>query len=148
MSINHRLDLTSLDVGKVSLPLDGSTAVTKDTLYYSDRTNKVVKAVTSTAGWTTSSLWLATRTVGSGATSAEFIPVLHAMLFECDTTANTASTQLMIRHAMTDSGTINNTTSDVATTLGIFEALSIMGAASTKKLVGRFISLGQLATST
>ena len=146
MAITHRFDLNPIDTGKVSLPLDGSTAVTVDNLYYSDRSNKVVKAVTSSAGSSITSLWVATKTVASGATVADFIPVTGSMLFECDCTAATASNQLMIRHLMTDAATINNTSTDSTDLKAIFEALAVKGAASDKKLIGRFIHVGQVVS--
>lgn len=144
MAIIHRLDLAPVDTGKVFLPTS-SLAITKGCLYASDRSNKVVVAVTNSVGTTLTSLWVATRTLASTVTQAEFIPVLPHMLFQIDCTANTAATQLMIRHGMTDLQTLNNTTTDLATTLGIFEALAVFGAATSNSLIGRFIHIGQVS---
>lgn len=127
-----------------NLPLDGSTAVTKGTILYRDVTNKVGVVATSSEGDVITLGYLAQETVESGATTVLVQPITRYDRVLCDCTANTATTQLLIAHALTDGGTINNTTSDVATTLGVFVAEEIVGEASEKLLSGYFNIIGQV----
>lgn len=129
------------DVGTISLPIS-SLAVTKDTLLMADRSNNVLVKATSAAA-TTNSLWLARETVTTAATSIKVEPVTCFDLYEVDTANNTASTQILERMVLTDEAIINNTDTDSAVNEGIFEALQVKGAASDKKLIGRFLVLGQ-----
>lgn len=119
-----------------------SEAVTKDTLMMPDRTSKKLTAATSSTA-TTDTVFLARETVANTATSIKVELVNPYDLYLADCTANTAATQLFIRHALTDAATVNNTTTDSAVNEGVFEALAIYGAASDKKLIGRLIFLGQ-----
>lgn len=103
--------------------------------------NVLVKATSAAA--TTTSLWLARETTTTAATQIKVEPVTLYDLFEVDTTNNTASTQLLERMVLTDEATINNTDTDSAVNEGIFECLALKGAVSDKKLIGRFLILGQ-----
>jgi len=67
-----------------------------------------------------------------------------SQLFVVDCTNNTAANQLNKTQAMTDSGTVNNTSTENTTTAGVFMALAIVGVASDKKLLGYFVKLGQV----
>jgi hypothetical protein len=134
------------NLGAIYLPLS-SLAVTKDTLLMADRANNVLVAATSSAA-TTNSLWLARETVANTATQIKVEPVTLYDLFEADATNNSASTQVLERMVLTDAATINNTETDSAVNEGIFECLGVIGAASDKKLFGRFLTLGQDADVT
>jgi len=129
------------EVGSIKLPVSSLT-IAKDTLMMVDRSNNVLVAATSAAA-TTNSLWLVRKAIVAADTVAEVEPVTMYDLFEVDTTNNTASTQILERMVLTDSATINNTDTDSAVDEGIFECLFLKGAVSEKKLIGRFISLGQ-----
>lgn len=141
MSVVRIKGLYPVDVGAISLPIS-STAFTKDTLLMADRSNNILIAATSSAA-TTNSLWLARETVTTAATEIKVEPVLFDQIYVCDCTNATASTQILERMVLTDAATINNTSTDSAVNEGIFEALAISGAASDKKLIGRFLILGQ-----
>lgn len=129
------------ETGSIYLPVS-SLAVTKDTLMMADRANNVLIKATSAAA-TTNSLWLARETVANTATQIKVEPVLATELYEVDCTNNTAATQILERMVLTDEATINNTDTDSAVNEGIFEALYVKGAVGDKKLVGRFLILGQ-----
>lgn len=137
MSLKLVSSLSEENSGAIALPVS-SLAVVLGSLYCADRSNGVVVATTSTVGTTLTSLWVAQESCTTAATECAFIPVTPNLLWEIDCTSNTATNQLMKRHGMTDKSTLANTASDITTTLGIFEALRIVGAASEKKLLGRF----------
>lgn len=123
--------------------LDGSTTVVAGQLLYRDTTNKVLKVATSSAGTTLNIVGIATEGTTS-ATEIEYLPVGSSIFVVGDCTANTAANQLNIAHAMTDGATINNTSSHVATTLGVFIATELVGASTDKKLYGYFVKLDQV----
>lgn len=119
--------------------------VTKGSLYYGDTTAAgLVKLVTSSVGNSLTQLFIARETLVSGSTDFEAIPLFPGVIVEADCTNNTAQNQLFKRHAMTDATAVANTSSDVATTLGIFYAIAIKGAAADKKLIGYFVTPGQV----
>lgn len=138
MSLRLVSSLDEANSGAILLPVS-SLAVVKGSLYCADRSSGVVVAVTNSVGTTLTSLFVAQEACANTATECAFVPVLPNQLWEADCTSNTASNQLLKRHAMTDKDTVANTSSDITTTLGIFEALRLVGAASDKKLLGRFI---------
>lgn len=128
-------------------PVPASTTITAGQVLCNDFTNKGLIPVTSSVGTTLTLEGLATQnvTVGGGATgTVKYVPLTISVFIVADCTNNTAANQLCIRHAMTDANNVNNTSSDVATTLGIFHALGTVGAASNKKLYGYFIKVGQV----
>ena len=128
----------------LSLPLDGSTAVTKGSVYYNDVTNGVLKAVTSSVGTTLAQFYLATESKTSGATAVTVKPLWHGDLVVADATNTTAATNILKRHVMTDAATVNNSASDTATTLAIFLCVGTVGAAASKQLLGYFLGIGQV----
>lgn len=90
-----------------------------------------------------------TENVASAATEAEFIPLDNAIFCVVDCVANSASNQLHKRHVLgSDFGTVANTSTDVASTAGVFFALRQVGTATDKKLYGYFVKLGQVAIAT
>jgi non-ribosomal peptide synthetase component E (peptide arylation enzyme) len=124
-----------------------STTITTGALLYNDFTNKGLIPATNAAGTTTNIEGVSTQnvTVGGGATgTVKYIPLSEAVFCVVDTTANTSSAQLNINHAMTNSTTVNNTTTNVATVLGVFHALGTVGAATNNKLYGYFNKIGQV----
>ena len=129
-----------------NLPLDGSTAVTKGYIYYNDLTNSVLKVCTSAVGTTESLIVLATESQVSGALAVKVHPLWHGDLVVADCTNNSAANQLLKRQLLTDGATINNSSTDTATTAAIFLPIGTVGPASQKQLLGYFLTLGQVAT--
>lgn len=121
-----------------------SLAVNKGTLVAHDFANAKLVAVTGSVGTTLTLAGVVQKTSVSGDTVLEYTPLDAGIYCEVDCTNNTAANQLHQRHAMTDSGAIANTDTDIATTLGVFFALKAVGAASDKKLYGYFIKAGQV----
>lgn len=131
---------------KQSLLATDSTSYTMDSLLYHDTSTGTMKEATSSVGTTLNIYGLGTKTFTSGTGSyMSVIPVVAGAVFVvADCTANTAANQLNKDHAMTDARTVNNTSSTVATTLGVFHALALVGSASNKKLYGYFNRVGQV----
>lgn len=67
-----------------------------------------------------------------------------AQMFIVDCTNSTAANQLYKAQAMTDAATVNNTSTEITTTSGVFFPIAISGAAADKKMIGYFIRLGQV----
>ena len=129
-----------------NLPLDGSTAATKGYIYYNDVTNSVLKVCSSSVGTTESQIFLATESQASGALAVKVKPLWHGDVVVADCTNNTAANQLLKRQVLTDGATINNSSSDTATTAAIFFPIGTVGTAANKQLLGYFLTLGQVAT--
>ena len=121
-----------------------SLTLAKGTLVAHDVSNGVLVAVTSSIGTTLTLAGVLTKAVTSSDTTAEYVPLDRNVYVIADCTNNTAANQLHKRQPMTNSTAIANTSSDTATTLGIFMALHTVGAASDKKLYGYFINIGQV----
>lgn len=124
-----------------------STTITLGQLLCNDFTNKGLIPATSSVGTTLTIEGVSTQnvTVGGGATGiVKYVPLSVAVFCVVDTTSNTAANQLNINHAMTDALTVANTSTNIATTLGVFHALGTVGAASNKKLYGYFNKVGQV----
>src|SRR5437879_2037718 len=117
-----------------------SLTAAKSSLVAYDVTNAKLVAATSSVGTTLTLAGVLSKATTSTDTSCEFKPLNTGVFCVADCTANTATNQLFKRHALTDASTINNTSSDVATTLGVFFALKQVGAASAKQLYGYFIT--------
>lgn len=111
-----------------------------------DFTNKGLIPVTSSVGTTITFAGVATQAIASSGSVqiVKYVPLDGAVFCVVDTTSNTAAAQLNINHAMTDGLTVANTSSNIATTLGIFHALGTVGAATNKKLYGYFNRVGQV----
>ena len=73
-----------------------------------------------------------------------YIPFVTGQEVIVDCTSETGANQLFKRHVMTDGATVANTSTDITTSLGIFVATELKGAASDKKLVGYFVKLSQV----
>lgn len=73
------------------------------------------------------------------------IPLKAVTYVIADCTNNTADNQLNIAHALTDASTVSNTSSNIATSAGVFIALKTVGANSDKKLYGYLVTIPQVA---
>ncbi len=136
----------SPNVEAIEYTCTASTAYSAGGLLYRDTSAGEVKEATSSVGITTNieAIGLKTFTTASTSPLLRALPIHSGMYVVADCTANTAANQLNKAHAMTDAFTINNTSSTVATTLGVFIALKLVGAASDKKLYGYFVKVGQV----
>lgn len=136
----------SPSIPKVEYTADASVSYTIGTLLYADYSTGELKEATGSAGTTLNIQAVSTKTETSASSTPriEAIPLRSGALFVCDCTNNTAADQLNKRHLMTDGRTVKNTNTDVATTLSVFYAISTVGAASDKKLMGYFIQVGQV----
>ncbi len=130
----------------VELPLDGSTAIAINSLVFRDTTNGVVKSATAALGTTLNLVGIAAKPEVSGALMADIIPLVSnpSQLWEVDCTNNTAANQLLKAQAMTNATTVANTSTHTATTLGVFIPVALSGAATDKKLIGYFVTVGQV----
>ena len=118
---------------KVNIP--ANTTIVKDTLLALDVINKGVIPATSSS--TTALVrFVAQEALVSTATAQKIRAILleSGQLWEGDCTNATLASQLFIRQALTDAGTINNSTSDTAGPTGIVEPVQIIGATGDKKL--------------
>ncbi len=70
------------------------------------------------------------------------IPITPDQLWEADCANNTDNYHLMKRHALSDHDTVNNTHYEDSANTGVFLAIYRKGAASDKKLIGKFIQEG------
>ncbi len=128
------------------VPLDGSTALLKNSIVYRDTSNGVLKAASATVSDATNVMGVVPEAVESGATVTDVIPFAGCELqeWEVDCTNNTAANQLLKAHLMTDSVTVNNTSTHSTDINAIFIATKIVGAAGDKKLRGWFAKTGQV----
>lgn len=129
---------------RVSLPTSGSTAFTRGALVYITYASDRVDPATSSAGSTVNLVGVAAQTIASTATFLEVILINQGQIWEMDCTAATASNQLLNRQVLTDSLTVNNTSSDTATTLGIALQLANVGATADNKALFKFLVVGQV----
>lgn len=125
-----------------------STLFTKGNLIYRDTSAGTVKEATSSAGKVLDLLGIVKKTQTTGTGSyIDYEPVLTGSIFVvADCTNNTAADQLNKVHAMTDAGHVANTSTSITTTLGVFVALGLVGAAADKKLYGYFIRIEQVVS--
>lgn len=127
-----------------SLPTNGSTAITRGSLLYVDETNRIVVPADSSAETTVTTLFVARETIASTATEIECYLVDGSQLWEADCAANTASTHALVVHDMSTALLVDNTATTDASTNGIFLGLKVVGAAADRKLIGKFLALGQV----
>lgn len=134
---------------KMVAQANNSQAYLQDQLLYEAiGTGNYVLPVTSSAGTVQNIIGISTKAftaAASGTVTVNYIPVVTGAVFVvADCTNNTATTNLHINHLMTDGQTINNGTSNTATTSAIFHALAIVGSLTNKKLYGYFIAHHQV----
>lgn len=143
-----KLVTESPNMQKLVYTADASTAFTTGSALYRDTSSGELKTATSSTGEVTNIEAVCSETITSAATN----PVLEAhpiisgpqQLWIADCTSSTAANQLNKAHALTDGLTVANTSTHIATTLGVFVALGIVGAATDKKLLGYFVKVGQV----
>lgn len=125
---------------------DASTSFTKGYLAYRDTSTGEIKEATTTTGDATNIECVIAETATSAASSPliNATPIVDGQLWVADCTNNTAENQLNKAHLLTDGGTVNNTSTHSTDVNAVFIALRIIGAASDKKLLGRFAKLGQV----
>lgn len=121
-----------------------STAFTKDTLV--DLAFGSAYAQPSTSSSTTHTIFglMVDKTVTTASSSPvnlDVVPLGYGPqhLYIADCTNNTASNQLYARQALTDAGTVANSSTDTSTNTGVFVPIAIVGAATDKKLLGYFV---------
>ena len=138
---------SSPNIPRLEYIADTSQTYVKGGLLYRDTSNGVLKEVTSKTGNTLTIEAICAEDKSTDANTAriEAYPIGGpGQLFVADTNANTANNQLNKAHAMTSATIVNNTSSHVATSAGVFVALRSVGAASDKKLIGYFVKVGQV----
>lgn len=133
----------------LTYPAATSTSYTTASLLYRDTTNGVLKEATSSVGITTNIEAVGKKTFTSSSTAAlATIDATRligaAQLWIVDCTNATAANQLCKAQAMTDARTVANTSTAITTTLGVFIPLAIVGATTDNKLMGYFVSVGQV----
>lgn len=125
---------------------DASTTFTLGNLVYRDTSTGELKEATNSAGTVLNieGITNKTETTGSGVQRIKITPIVPGALVIVDTTNDTAADQLNKAHGMTNAGEVNNTNTQLSTTLGVFMAVNTVGAASNRKLLGYFIKIGQV----
>lgn len=135
----------------ITCQVGNSTTITAGMLLYEDNTNGIVKPVTSSAGTVENIIGIATQSVtttGGTTSTVKVNPVDHAVYVIADCTNATATNQLHKNHIMTDANNVNNTSTSIATTAGIFHAINLSGATTNTppRLYGYFIRTGQVSS--
>jgi hypothetical protein len=129
---------------KVELPTSGSQAFTRGALVFLTYASDRVDPATSTTGTTVNLIGVAAETIASTATVIDVILLEPGQLWEVDTSADIAANQIPNRHGMTNSLLLNNSGTDLATTLGVFLMLGYNGAVGDRKAIGRLLFTGQV----
>lgn len=134
---------------RLSYPANTSTLYTTGSLLYRDTSAGVLKEATSSVGITTNIEAVGIRTFTTSSTAALAMVdgvrlIGPAQLWIVDCTNATAANQLLKAQAMTDARTVANTSTAITTTLGVFIPLAIVGASTDNKLMGYFVSVGQV----
>ena len=131
---------------KFTYTADASTAYNLGYLGYRDTSTGEIKEATTTTGDATNIECVVTKSETTAASSPtiEATMIMDGQLWVADCTNNTAANQLNKAHLLTDGGTVNNTSTHSTDVNAVFIALGIVGAASDKKLIGRFAKLGQV----
>jgi len=113
------------------------TAVINELLDY-DRANEVLIAATSSS--TIESLaGVSVKAIASGDTTAQVQEIVDGDEYVVDTTNNSDSAHNYHRMVLTDSTTVNNTGTDSTADTAVFMQVAPIGAASEKKIIGRFV---------
>lgn len=133
-------------VPKVTYLATASTTYTDGSLLYRDTTAGTIKEATASVGITTNieAVGIQTVTTASGTVYLDALPIYQGMLFVVDCTNTTAVNQLNKVQAMTDARTVANTSTHIATTLGVFMPVALYGSLGTQ-LLGYFIKLSGVA---
>lgn len=75
----------------------------------------------------------------AGTSIIVYTPIVQGQFVIADCTSNTAQNQLFKNHMLTNDTTLANSSTSENTSLGIFRALKLVGAAADKKLFGYLI---------
>ena len=123
--------------------IPASNTIVKDTILAIDTTNNGYIPATSSST-TVTIRWVAQEALTSSGSVSKVLAtrILPGQIWLMDCTANTASNQEGLRHALTDAGAVNNTSSTVAGNTGVVEMISVWGAAADKKALFLVHSLG------
>lgn len=116
-----------------------SATIARGAAVMSDLTNSVV--IPATSSTTVKNLFgvVHGKAVTAADTVAEVMPIVPnaSQLWEIDCTDAVAADQLHKYHALTDSLTLNNTSTTVDGVTGVFKALALGSTAT--KLIGHFV---------
>ena len=113
------------------------TAVINELLDY-DRANEVLVAATSSS--TVESLaGISVKAIASADTTAQVQEIVDGDEYVVDTTNNSNSAHNYHRMVLTNSTTVNNTGTDSTADTAVFMQVAPIGAASGKKIIGRFV---------
>ena len=113
------------------------TAVINELLDY-DRANEVLVAATSSS--TVESLaGISVKAIASADTTAQVQEIVDGDEYVVDTTNNSNSAHNYHRMVLTNSTTVNNTGTDSTADTAVFMQVAPIGAASEKKIIGRFV---------
>lgn len=125
---------------------DASTAYSVGTLGYRDTSTGELKTATSSTGTVLNIEAVIQKSVTTPASAPliKALPIHPNMMVVVDCANDTAADQLNKAHAMSDGGTVNNTSTHVASTAGVFVALRAVGASTDRKLYGYFVKIGQV----
>lgn len=127
----------------VEVPITAGVAIATGDLL--DINGNVLQRATSST--TIHTVWgVAAETVSTAATAIKVIPVTDSQIWEADCTNNTAANQLFESCALTDHAYLSNTSSDVTGSTAVFTPFALVGAAATKKVLGRFTILQSTST--
>ncbi len=145
--VAFKLFSQSPNIPALEYTADASVSFTQGNMGVRDTSSAEIKEGTGT---TLTIECIVTKTV----TTASSAPVLRAIpivsgpgqLWVADCTATPAANQLNKAHNLTNSSTVDNTSTTDATTAGIFIGLKIVGPTSDKKILGYFVKIGQVTS--
>lgn len=80
-----------------------------------------------------------TTITSAGSSIVVYTPIVQGQFVIADCTSNSAENQLFKNHMLTNDTTVANTSTSENTSLGVFRALKLVGAAADKKLFGYLI---------
>lgn len=130
----------TIEVAKTS-----ETAMAKGNVVSWDIPNNALERGTSTM--TVHSMYgVCYQTRVAGDTTVVVVPFSPGQIWEADATNDSATAQVGERAVLTDSATLNNTSSDVTGDTGVFRILAPVGAAADRKLL--VSPLGPIGVST
>lgn len=135
----------SPNMGSLEYTADASTSFTAGNLAVRNTSTGEIQEGASTV-LTIEGVIRETKTSEATNPRIELQPILHGpqQLWIVDCTNNTAANQLNKAHAMTDATAVANTSTHEGSTAGVFVAISTVGAAADKKLIGYFLKIGQV----
>lgn len=110
-----------------------------------DRTADAVDVVPATAASVTYNIYaVAMETVTSAATEVLCALVHPRQTWTVDCTNTPTTDDNYQRMILTDKATVNNTHTDSSTSSGVFMQTGVVGAASAKRIVGKFLKVANI----